>query len=118
MLLGRDISLRDKPDLPGVAVVNERFAKANFGNRNPLGRHVSVSIGGPRDLEIVGICANSGTADSFQRSEWISSAIPNIDTTTPMGRLFYHVIGSFADYAECAIMQSHSAEMAVWPVFQ
>jgi macrolide transport system ATP-binding/permease protein len=59
MLLGRDISPRDKPGLPGVAAVNERFAKANFGDRNPLGRHISVSIGGPHDLEIVGVCANA-----------------------------------------------------------
>ena len=29
-----------------------------------------------------------------------------IDTTTPMGRLFFHVIGSFADYAERAVMRS------------
>jgi hypothetical protein len=35
------------------------FAKTNFGNQSPLGRHVSISIGGPRDLEIVGVCANA-----------------------------------------------------------
>jgi len=33
------------------------FAKINFPNQSPRGRHVSVSIGGPRDLEIVGVCA-------------------------------------------------------------
>ena len=32
-----------------------------------------------------------------------------IDTTTPMGRLFFHVIGSFADYVEPAIMRSGTA---------
>jgi DNA invertase Pin-like site-specific DNA recombinase len=42
----------------------------------------------------------------------------NIDTTTPMGRLFYHVIGSFADNAERAIMQSHTAEVAMGPACQ
>jgi DNA invertase Pin-like site-specific DNA recombinase len=41
-----------------------------------------------------------------------------IDTTTPAGRMMMQMVGAFADYAECAIMQSHSAEMAVWPVFQ
>ncbi len=41
-----------------------------------------------------------------------------IDTTTPAGRMTMQMVGAFADYAECAIMQSHSAEMAVWPVFQ
>jgi macrolide transport system ATP-binding/permease protein len=58
MLLGREISLQDQPASAGVAVVNEMFAKTNFGNQSPLGRHVSVLIGGPRDLEIVGVCAN------------------------------------------------------------
>ena len=42
----------------------------------------------------------------------------NIDTTTAMGRLFYHVIGSFADYAKRAIMQSHIADPAVRLAFQ
>jgi hypothetical protein len=35
-----------------------------------------------------------------------------------MGRLFYHVIGSFADNAERAIMQSHTAEGALWPAYE
>jgi DNA invertase Pin-like site-specific DNA recombinase len=41
-----------------------------------------------------------------------------IDTTTPAGRMMMQMVGAFADYAECAIMQSHSAGMAVWPLFQ
>src|ERR1700736_2018404 len=41
-----------------------------------------------------------------------------IDTTTPAGRMMMQMVGAFADYAEWAIMQSHSAGMAVWPVFQ
>ncbi|MBV8177053.1 MAG: recombinase family protein [Verrucomicrobia bacterium] len=38
-----------------------------------------------------------------------------IDTTTAMGRLFYHVIGSFSDYAKRGIMQSHNAKIVMWP---
>src|SRR5436190_24326242 len=38
-----------------------------------------------------------------------------IDTTTPAGRMMMQMVGAFADYAEPAIMQSHSAEVAVWP---
>ena len=38
--------------------------------------------------------------------------------TTPAGRAMAGLLAVFADYAECAIMQSHSAEMAVWPAFQ
>ena len=42
----------------------------------------------------------------------------NIDTTTAMGRLFYHVIGSFADNAEREIMQSHRTEVTLWPGYE
>jgi DNA invertase Pin-like site-specific DNA recombinase len=38
-----------------------------------------------------------------------------IDTTTAVGRMLMQMLGSFADDAERAIMQSHTAEMAVWP---
>ena len=41
-----------------------------------------------------------------------------IDTTTPAGRMMMQMVGAFADYAERAIMQSHNAEMAMWPAFQ
>ena len=36
---------------------------------------------------------------------------------SPMANLLLSVMGAFADYAERAIMQSHSAETAVWPAF-
>jgi hypothetical protein len=41
-----------------------------------------------------------------------------LNSSSPMGRLTLNVLLSFAHYAECAIMQSHSAEVAVWPAFQ
>jgi resolvase-like protein len=36
-----------------------------------------------------------------------------IDTTTPSGRLLFHVLAAIADDAEPAIMQSHTAEVEV-----
>ena len=41
-----------------------------------------------------------------------------LDLTTPAGRAMAGLLAIFADYAECAIMQSHNAEMALWPAFQ
>lgn len=38
-----------------------------------------------------------------------------IDTTTPVGRMFTEVLGSFADYAKRGIMQSHNAKIVMWP---
>jgi macrolide transport system ATP-binding/permease protein len=60
ILLGRDINERDRSGSPMVAVVNEAFAKLCFGDRNPLGEHISL----PRmcekcDIEVVGVAANS-----------------------------------------------------------
>jgi macrolide transport system ATP-binding/permease protein len=43
ILAGRDIEERDRPGSPAIAVINEAFAKANFGNRNPLGAALDTS---------------------------------------------------------------------------
>jgi predicted permease len=61
ILLGREIDERDQPGSPPVAVVNELFAKTNFGRENPVGRHITLGgfNGGPRDMEIVGVCTNA-----------------------------------------------------------
>ena len=64
ILAGRDIEERDGPGSPAVAVINEAFAKANFGNRNPLGQHLILREPGEgdrlaRDMEIVGVCRNA-----------------------------------------------------------
>jgi macrolide transport system ATP-binding/permease protein len=58
ILAGREILESDRPGSPAVAVINERFAKVNFGDRNPLGQHLTLWRGmqqAARDMEIVGI---------------------------------------------------------------
>ena len=59
LLLGREIDERDTPASRSVVVVNERFVKVHFGDRNPLGRH--VTRGGPhsREMEIVGVASDA-----------------------------------------------------------
>jgi len=63
MLAGRDFEESDGPTSPAVAVINEVFAKANFGDRNPLGQHLTLGADdGPRrarDMEIVGVSRNA-----------------------------------------------------------
>ena len=39
------------------------------------------------------------------------------DTTTPHGHLIVTVLAGLADYAESAIMQSHSAQIAIWHAY-
>ncbi len=61
LVAGRDIDERDQPGSPAIAVVSELFAKANFGDENPLGQHVMLQPGPgrtPRDMEIVGLVKN------------------------------------------------------------
>jgi predicted permease len=64
ILDGRDFDERDGPGAPAVAVINEVFAKTNFGDRNPLGQHLTLREPGEgqvlaRDMEIVGVSRNA-----------------------------------------------------------
>jgi predicted permease len=59
VLLGREITERDRPGVPMVAVVNQEFARINFGDRNPLGQHLGLPRKCPAcDIEVVGVTAN------------------------------------------------------------
>ena len=60
LLMGREIDERDRLGSPMVAVVNEAFARRSFGDRNPLGQHLTLMHGCPKcDVEIVGVSANT-----------------------------------------------------------
>jgi macrolide transport system ATP-binding/permease protein len=64
IVAGRDFEDRDGAGSPAVAVVNEAFAKANFGGRSPLGKHLILREAGEggrlaRDMEIVGVSRNA-----------------------------------------------------------
>jgi predicted permease len=64
ILAGRDFEERDRAGAPAVAIINEVFARANFGDRDPLGQRLilrKAEKGEPvaRDMEIVGVARNS-----------------------------------------------------------
>jgi macrolide transport system ATP-binding/permease protein len=60
VLAGREIDQRDQPGSPPVAVINEVFAKANFGDQNPLGHRISIRREPPfKEMEVVGIARNA-----------------------------------------------------------
>jgi predicted permease len=66
VLLGRAIDERDQPGSPPVAVINEAYAKTNFGEQNPLGRHVAILRRSPlgiSEVEIVGVVKNARYGD-------------------------------------------------------
>jgi predicted permease len=63
MLRGREIAESDRQGTPLVAVVSDLFARANFGDADPVGRHIEVGgsmrVGGvPLVLEIIGVAAS------------------------------------------------------------
>lgn len=64
ILLGREVNEYDQPASPGVVVINEVYAKNNFGSENPLGRHLTFGcMESARDLEIIGVAKNARYGD-------------------------------------------------------
>jgi len=64
IVTGRDFQESDRHGSAPVAVINEAFARANFGDQNPLGRRLILRRAEPgeplaRDMEIVGVSRNA-----------------------------------------------------------
>lgn len=56
ILLGREITERDRPGTPLVCVVNQAFAKRFFAGRNPIGKTVATVYGDKRtEFEVIGV---------------------------------------------------------------
>jgi predicted permease len=70
LLAGREINEHEQPGSLPVVVVNETFAEANFGGRNPIGQHIAVwNRSTPREALIVGVSGNArdgGVKQSFR----------------------------------------------------
>ena len=54
LLAGRDINVHDRNDSTPVALINQTFARLVFGNENPLGQRVRISLSG-HPIEVAGI---------------------------------------------------------------
>jgi len=62
VLLGRGIDEHDQPGSPAIAVVSEAYVRKYFGDRNPLGQHLSIQRRPPlrdQEVEIVGVAGNA-----------------------------------------------------------
>ncbi len=61
VVAGREIDDRDRPGSAPVAIVNEVYARANFGDRNPLGQRIAIQYREPpyKEMEIVGVGRNA-----------------------------------------------------------
>jgi len=90
MLAGREIQERDGPGSPSVAVVSELFAKSNFADQNPVGRHITLGDRARLDLEVVGVSKDA-------RSNGLKRSIPPLvyipyhlqPASYPVNQMFY-----------------------------
>jgi ABC-type antimicrobial peptide transport system permease subunit len=73
LLNGRDFTWHDDAKAPKVAIVNEKFARAMFGNPSPLGLQFKMGDNVPR--EIVGVVEN-GKYDSLTETPWAAVFFP------------------------------------------
>ena len=115
---GREIEEGDGPGSPAVAVVSELFAKTNFGNENPVGRHITLGDRTRLDLEIVGVSKDA-------RSNGLKRGIPPLvyipyhlqPPTYPVNQMFYalRAAGDPLGYANTIREIIHQAD-ALLPV--
>jgi putative ABC transport system permease protein len=59
LLKGRDFTERDDENAPKVVIINERMARQNWPNENPIGQRINIRYGtGKFVREIVGVVSN------------------------------------------------------------
>ena len=59
LLMGRSLTAQDDARASRVAVVNQSFAKAHFGNESPIGKRFSFGSEKLNDIEIVGLARDA-----------------------------------------------------------
>jgi putative ABC transport system permease protein len=59
LLKGRDFADRDHSEAPGVAIINQSFARRFFPDEDPLGRQLDIGDGYNQTREIVGVVGDT-----------------------------------------------------------
>jgi predicted permease len=72
LLMGRNLTPQDDARAPKVAVVNQAFAKAHFGDENPIGKRFSFGPDNLNEIEIVGVARDAKYTS--QRAEVLPTA--------------------------------------------
>ncbi|MGQ0833818.1 MAG: ABC transporter permease [Gammaproteobacteria bacterium] len=74
---GRDFNSGDRLDTPGVAVVNETFARKHYGSASALGRRVRVmqDANEPKTLTIVGVVPDVLHDDTWEDGGFFPATI-------------------------------------------
>ena len=118
MLLGREIEDRDQPGSLAVAVVNELFAKAAFGDDNPIGQHITL-VGPKRDVEIVGVSKTARYAGLKQDNQPVVYTAYNQGTFGPVSSMVFELrtAGDPLTYVNTVREIVHQADARV-PVYR
>lgn len=98
---GRDFTDRDQLGASKVAIVNEKFAKRYFGDRNPVGRHIGMGgdPGTKLDIEIIGVVRDTKYqtmhADTprqvffpYLQNDWANAMTAYVRTGEPSAQMF------------------------------
>ncbi len=101
ILMGRDFTPKDVLGAPKAAIVNEKFAKHYFGERNPLGRHIGFGMdpGTKTDMEIVGVVGDTKYENMrepvpyelyvpYEQQDWVDSMTVYVRTSAPPAGFF------------------------------
>ncbi len=114
ILLGREIEERDQPGSPAVAVVNELFAKAAFGDDNPLGQHITL-VGPKRDVEIVGVSNTARYAELKNDNQPIVYIAYSQGAFGPVGQMVFELrtAGNPLTYVDTVREIVHQADARV-----
>jgi predicted permease len=68
LVAGRGFTEQDRAGAPGVAIINETFARQSFPNENPVGKRMSRGPGNPW-LEIVGVARDTKNISLTEKQE-------------------------------------------------
>jgi predicted permease len=98
---GRDFTDRDAAGAPKVAIVNEKFARHYFGDRQAVGRHLGMGTdpGTKTDIEIIAVVGDTRYArlrDEIPRqvffpylqNDWAAQMTAYVRTATPPDQMF------------------------------
>jgi putative ABC transport system permease protein len=55
LVAGRSFERRDVHGAPSVVAINAAFARAYFGEENPIGRRLTIDRGSPLEVEVIGV---------------------------------------------------------------
>jgi hypothetical protein len=64
---GRDFTRRDGPGTPGVAIINESFARAVWPGEDAIGKRFTLLDGGPNPREVVAWSRTSSSASGRRK---------------------------------------------------